>query len=108
MRPGGERLGHLGIKRDLFLYSPWPASSRPSNFLFHGTKLDGRVKPAHGEYGVVLCVETLRRTHAQGFQFAMQSRALHADERGSAGDVAAEAVDLRHQIIAFENLPRFP
>src|SRR5690242_20625463 len=55
----------------------------------------------------MLSVEPLRRSHAQRFQFAVQGGAFHADEGGGAGDVAAEAVDLRHQIIALENLPRF-
>ncbi len=38
----------------------------------------------------------------------MQRRALHADEAGGARDVAAEAADLRHQVLALEHLPRFP
>ena len=36
----------------------------------------------------------------------MQCRPLHADELGRAGDVAAEAVDLRQQILALENFAR--
>jgi hypothetical protein len=44
-------------KTDPNISSPWPASARsdsvcaPSNFPSRGTKLDGRVKPGHGENG---------------------------------------------------------
>ena len=37
----------------------------------------------------------------------MQRRALHADEFGSARDVAAEPADLSHQIFALEDLAGF-
>src|SRR6516165_11615086 len=43
---------------------------------------------------------------AERAQFAMQCRALHADEFGRARNVAAEAVDLGEQIFALENLAR--
>src|ERR1700744_3589043 len=41
--------------------------------------------------------------NAERFQFAMQRRALHADEFGSARDIAAEPVNLGNEIFAFEN-----
>ena len=43
---------------------------------------------------------------AQRAQLAVQRRALHADELRRARDVAAEAVDLRQQILALEDLAR--
>ena len=43
---------------------------------------------------------------AQRPQLAVQRRALHADELGRARDVAAEAVDLRQQVLALEDLAR--
>src|SRR5271156_4099806 len=46
--------------------------------------------------------------HAQRLQLAMQRRALHADEFGGAGDVAAESVDLGDQIFALEHLASLP
>src|SRR5665811_223563 len=40
------------------------------------------------------------------FELAVQRRALHADELGSARDVAAETADLRHQIFALKHFAR--
>ena len=43
---------------------------------------------------------------AQGLELAMQRRAFHADERGGARDIAAEAIHLGHEILALEQLAR--
>src|SRR3954468_23362460 len=69
----------------------WPAR-RPAMVRTRGERL--------------LIRKSLRRAHAQRLQFAMQRRALHADESRGAGDVAAEAVDLGDQIVALEDLAR--
>src|SRR6185437_5149897 len=42
----------------------------------------------------------------EGFELSVQRRTLHADKFGGAGDVAAEAIDLRQQIFALEHFAR--
>src|SRR5688572_16934306 len=49
-----------------------------------------------------------RRTglpNPQRLELAVQGRALHADELGSARDIAAEPADLGAQVFALEHLP---
>src|SRR4051812_20009640 len=41
----------------------------------------------------------------QRLELAVQRRALHADEVGRARDIAAETVDLRHEVLPLEHLP---
>src|SRR3546814_13125988 len=48
---------------------------------------------------------TLCRANAERAQFAMERRALHADETGGARDVAAEAHHLGLAVLALEHLP---
>src|SRR5262249_53754526 len=47
-----------------------------------------------------------RSVDPERLELAMQRRALHADELGGAGNIAAEAADLGDQIFAFEYLAR--
>src|SRR3546814_8606315 len=47
---------------------------------------------------------TLCRANAERAQFAMERRALHADETGGARDVAAEAHHLGLEVLALEHL----
>src|SRR3546814_16145754 len=41
---------------------------------------------------------------SQSLEFSVKRRALHANERGSAGDVSRKTSDLRLQIFPFESL----
>src|SRR5436309_15415929 len=43
---------------------------------------------------------------SQRLELAVQRRAFHADELGSARDIAAEAINLRAQIFPLEHLAR--
>src|SRR5262249_32939367 len=46
--------------------------------------------------------------HPQSAQLAVQRGALHSDEFGRTRNIAAEAIDLRHQIFTLENPARVP
>ena len=48
----------------------------------------------------------VRRMHAQLLELAVQRAAFHADELRGAADIAAEAQQLRLQVLRFEHVAR--